>query len=124
MLSCESSSAIKQKDVVIIKNKVTHAKVELGDGTVKTMMIDTSTPVIEVVEVIGHKLALKNSEECVLELKILLLHCQEIDNFFFHYRYSLQVSDTIGDPLDQSKSLWDNGVTENEKLILKVSEAL
>jgi len=58
---------IKSNDTVEYRKKHDAIKVKLVDDTVKTVLVDLSAPVSEVVDVIGKKIALRNADEFSLQ---------------------------------------------------------
>lgn len=53
----------------MLRKKHRPLKVELADGTIKTMLVDDSLPVQDIVEEVGRKMGLRNPEEFSLRLK-------------------------------------------------------
>jgi len=58
---------LKTNDTLEYKKKHDVIKVKLVDDTVKTVLVDLSAPVNEIVDVIGKKIAIKNAEEFSLQ---------------------------------------------------------
>jgi len=60
---------IKAGEELLLRKKHRPLKVELADGTIKTMLVDDSLPVQDIVEEVGRKMGLRNPEEFSLRLK-------------------------------------------------------
>jgi len=86
---------LKLNDVLEFKKKHRPIKVRLMDDTVKTILMDDSLTVGEIVELIGGKMGIKNFEE-----------------------FSLQV-DGVGEWLNIAQPLHEQGVTDEQQVVLK-----
>src|SRR5262249_19350184 len=91
---CTSLHSSFPQELVVLKKRARPLKLRMIDGTTKTVMVDDSITMVEIVDVIGEKLSIANAEE-----------------------YSLAKLD--GTWLLPTQSLGEQGVDEKDVLMLK-----